>query len=123
MIYALSLLFPPSTSGALRLPLSASIIASNIVTFSDFLVISTTTDNTLSEIMGSTTLLKNLIATFPLVLRLVRRNRFPTHWYYQHGFSVRFLFHREEPDATPAVGSPGALYHTTVSHRLNISTH
>ena len=97
MIYALSILFPPSTSGALRLRLSAFITVSIIVTFSDFLLISTTTDNTLNEIMGSTTLFNTLIATIPLVLclphppieHLVRRNRFPTQWYYRHGASVR----------------------------------
>ena len=73
--------------------------------------------------MGLTTLLDILLATIPLVFclphppvgHLVRRNRCPTQWYYRHGPSIRYLFRQEEPDATPAVGSPGAFRSTPFS--------
>ena len=82
-----------------------------------------TTDNMLIKVMVYNTIkhpnCKHSSRLLPSphlpVEHLIRRNRFLTQWYYRHGPSVRYLLRREEPDATPAVGSPGALCSTPFS--------
>ena len=116
MIYSLSILFPPSTSGALCLRLSAS---------TPFLILSTflisclsarpsNQDNGFYDAIQHPNC-NHSSRLMPPVEYLVRRNRFPTQWYYRAGPGSCYPFRRGEPDATPAVGSPGAPRFTPCS--------